>query len=72
MDGCEMDPEVKAEIAAHWPLVTIDTLEKFADFPGYRAEQLGLISFAVPGVDYEERLDPETTAFLPCSDTVAT
>lgn len=70
MDGCELDPEVQAEIAARWPLVANDTLDTLADFPGYRAEQLGLFGFAVPGVNYEESLDPEAIAFLPSACSV--
>jgi enoyl-[acyl-carrier protein] reductase / trans-2-enoyl-CoA reductase (NAD+) len=64
MDGGELDPAIQAEIAARWPHIADDTLDTLADFPGYRADQLGLFGFAVSGVDYEESVDPQVVRFL--------
>lgn len=58
-DGKELDPEVQAEVAALWDRVDTDNLHELSDFKGYREEFLQLFGFEIPGVDYDEDVDPQ-------------
>lgn len=59
LDDWEMRPEIQDEIAAVWPLIETDTLEKYTDFDGYQAEFLKLFGFGVAGVDYDADVEIE-------------
>lgn len=64
MDCDELDETVQQEIRERWFRVNTDTLTELADFPSYRADQLALFGFGVPGVDYAKDVDPTTISFL--------
>ena len=64
MDRAELDGGIQAEIGRRWNLVNTGNLAELADFPGYRAEQLGLFGFGVSGVDYARDIDPRTVTIL--------
>ena len=58
VDDWEMRPDVQAEVAALWPLVTTENLAALTDMVGYRSEFLKLFGFGVPGVNYEAEVEP--------------
>ena len=58
VDDWEMRPDVQAEVAALWPLVTTENLAALTDIVGYRSEFLKLFGFGVPGVNYEAEVEP--------------
>lgn len=58
IDDLEMKPDVQAEVAAIWPQVTTENLAELTDIVGYRAEFLKLFGFGIPGIDYEQDIDP--------------
>jgi enoyl-[acyl-carrier protein] reductase / trans-2-enoyl-CoA reductase (NAD+) len=60
MDDLELDPDVQAEVNRRWDLVTSENLSEFADLDGFRADFLRIFGFGMPGVDYDEDLDPRT------------
>lgn len=59
VDDWEMRPDVQSAISAVWPLVSTETLSRYADFEGYRDEFLKLFGFGLPGVDYEADVSPD-------------
>jgi enoyl-[acyl-carrier protein] reductase/trans-2-enoyl-CoA reductase (NAD+) len=58
IDDLEMRSEVQQEVAALWPTVTSDNLADVSDITGYRTEFLRLFGFGLPGIDYQEDVDP--------------
>lgn len=58
LDDWELSPEVQAEVARRWPLLTTETLGELADLPEYRAQFLRLFGFGLEGVDYSRDVDP--------------
>lgn len=58
IDDLEMKPDVQAEVARIWPEVTTENLPSLTDIAGYRAEFLKLFGFGLPGVNYEEPVEP--------------
>jgi enoyl-[acyl-carrier protein] reductase/trans-2-enoyl-CoA reductase (NAD+) len=58
VDYKELDPVVQQEVAALWQQVTTENLDQLTDFKGYRTAFLQLFGFEVPGVDYEDDVDP--------------
>ncbi|KQY26160.1 hypothetical protein ASD38_20670 [Caulobacter sp. Root487D2Y] len=61
LDDRELRDDVQAEVARRWSLVTTESLAQYADWPGFRAEQLRLFGFDAPGVDYAREVDPRWT-----------
>ena len=62
LDGRELAAEVQDEIRRRWPLVTTETLGELADLDGFRSDFLKLFGFGIEGVDYDEDLDPASSA----------
>lgn len=58
IDDWEMREDVQREVAALWPTVTTENLPSLSDIQGYRQEFLRLFGFGMPGVDYEQEIDP--------------
>jgi enoyl-[acyl-carrier protein] reductase/trans-2-enoyl-CoA reductase (NAD+) len=58
IDDWEMRPDIQTEVAALWPEVTTENLSELSDIEGYRAEFLRLFGFGLPGVHYEQEVDP--------------
>ncbi|MGH3827171.1 MAG: enoyl-[acyl-carrier-protein] reductase FabV [Pseudonocardiaceae bacterium] len=58
LDQRELAPDVQAEVAARWRAATSDTITEFADVDWFRDEVRRLYGFAVPGVDYDQGVDP--------------
>ncbi|HEY8932927.1 MAG TPA: enoyl-ACP reductase FabV [Rariglobus sp.] len=58
IDDWEMRPDTQAEVAALWPQVNTENLPALTDIAGYRSEFLKLFGFGLPGIDYEQDIDP--------------
>jgi len=58
LDDWELSPEVQAEVARRWPLVSTETLHELADLAEYQSQFLRLFGFGVDGVDYARDVDP--------------
>lgn len=58
IDDWEMDAATQAKVGALWDKVTTENLNDISDFEGYKAEFLKLFGFGLPGVDYDEEVDP--------------
>jgi enoyl-[acyl-carrier protein] reductase/trans-2-enoyl-CoA reductase (NAD+) len=57
LDDWELSPEVQAEVARRWPLLSTATLGELADLAEYRTQFLRLFGFAIDGVDYAQDVD---------------
>ena len=58
-DYKELDPEVQARVAELWTRVETGNIRELTDFEGYQTEFLRLFGFKVPGVDYEQDVNPD-------------
>ncbi len=58
LDDLEMKPETQAEVMRVWDSISTESLDRDADFEGYRTAFLQLFGFEVPGVDYAADVDP--------------
>jgi enoyl-[acyl-carrier protein] reductase/trans-2-enoyl-CoA reductase (NAD+) len=58
MDDRELARAIQEEVKRRWPLVTTENLGELADLKGFRADFLRIFGFGVPGVNYDEDLDP--------------
>jgi enoyl-[acyl-carrier protein] reductase/trans-2-enoyl-CoA reductase (NAD+) len=58
MDERELAPAIQDEVKRRWPLVTTESIGELADLEGFRADFLRIFGFGMPGVDYDEDLDP--------------
>jgi enoyl-[acyl-carrier protein] reductase/trans-2-enoyl-CoA reductase (NAD+) len=58
MDERELAPAIQDEVKRRWPLVTTENIGELADLEGFRADFLRIFGFGMPGVDYDEDLDP--------------
>ena len=58
LDDLEMKPETQAEVMRAWDSISTESLDRNADFEGYRTAFLQLFGFEVPGVDYGADVDP--------------
>jgi enoyl-[acyl-carrier protein] reductase/trans-2-enoyl-CoA reductase (NAD+) len=65
IDDLEMEPDVQAQVAEIWPVISSETLNTLADYSGYQNNFLALFGFGIKGVDYEE--DVEVDLPLPSS-----
>ena len=50
--------DVQAAVQKLWQQVTSENLKQISDFAGYKANFLKLFGFGLPGVNYEEAVDP--------------
>jgi enoyl-[acyl-carrier protein] reductase/trans-2-enoyl-CoA reductase (NAD+) len=60
LDDWELTEAVQREVKRRWPLVTTENLESLADLEEFRRAFLQVFGFAIPGVDYEQAVDPLT------------
>jgi len=58
IDDWEMRPDVQAEVAKVWPVVTTETIDEVSDFAGYQKEFYRLFGFGLAGVDYTAESNP--------------
>lgn len=58
VDDWEMRPEIQDAVSAIWPQVTTENLAALTDIAGYRTEFLKLFGFGLPGIDYEQDVEP--------------
>ena len=58
MDDGELAEAVQGEIRRRWPLVRSENLNQLADLAGYQADFLSIFGFGLPGVAYDEDMDP--------------
>ena len=58
MDDVELSDPVQSEVKRRWPIVTSANVAELADLEGVRADFLRIFGFGLPGVDYDEDLDP--------------
>jgi enoyl-[acyl-carrier protein] reductase/trans-2-enoyl-CoA reductase (NAD+) len=58
MDDLELAPAIQDEVKRRWPLVTTENIGELGDLEGFRADFLRIFGFGMPGVDYDEDLDP--------------
>mgnify|MGYP003574908776 CR=1 FL=1 len=59
LDNFEMEEEIQNKIAAIWPAITTENIEKLSDIEGYRNEFYYLFGFNLPGVDYDADVNPQ-------------
>jgi enoyl-[acyl-carrier protein] reductase/trans-2-enoyl-CoA reductase (NAD+) len=59
LDDLEMRPDVQAEVARLWPLVTTVNLDELSDFAGLKRDFNQLFGFDAPGVDYEAPVETD-------------
>jgi enoyl-[acyl-carrier protein] reductase / trans-2-enoyl-CoA reductase (NAD+) len=59
LDQRELAPDVQAEVMARWQAATSDNIADLADVDWFRNEVRRLYGFAVPGVDYDQAVDPQ-------------
>ena len=57
LDDWELSPEVQAEVAQRWPLLSTATLGELADLAEYRTQFLRLFGFGIDGIDYAQDVD---------------
>jgi enoyl-[acyl-carrier protein] reductase/trans-2-enoyl-CoA reductase (NAD+) len=57
LDDWELSPEVQAEVARRWPLLSTATLGELADLAEYRTQFLRLFGFGIDGIDYAQDVD---------------
>ncbi len=53
-----MRPEIQKEVDRVWPAVTTENLAELTDIAGYRSEFLKLFGFDLPGIDYDQDVEP--------------
>ena len=58
-DYKELQPDVQQAVADLWEQLQTDNIAQLTDFAGYKTEFLNLFGFEIPGVDYEEDVDPQ-------------
>lgn len=63
IDDYEMDPEVQAQVAALWKIVSTDNINELTDIVGYRRDFYRLFGFEWSDVDY--RKDVEIDVAIP-------
>ncbi len=58
LDDLELAASVQDEVNRRWPLAATENIATLGDLDGFRADFLKIFGFGLPGVDYEEDLDP--------------
>ncbi len=58
VDDLEMKPDLQAEIERIWPTVTTENLQTITDVEGYCDDFYRLFGFNLPGVDYNQPVNP--------------
>ena len=57
-DARELAEEVQAEVRRRWDIVDSDNVDALADLQRFREEFLAVFGFGLPGVDYDQDVDP--------------
>lgn len=58
IDDKEMLPDVQAAVQELWEQVSTENLKEISDFETYRSDFIKLFGFGLPGVNYDEPVDP--------------
>lgn len=58
IDDKEMEASVQAAVNELWPQVSTENLKEISDFATYRSDFIKLFGFGLPGVNYDEPVDP--------------
>ena len=61
LDGWELSPEVQADVSQRWQEATPATITDLADVDWFRTQFRQLYGFDVPGVDYEQPVEPDVS-----------
>jgi enoyl-[acyl-carrier protein] reductase / trans-2-enoyl-CoA reductase (NAD+) len=59
LDRWELDPAVQSAVADRWESITPANITEIADIDWFRGEFRRLYGFDVPGVDYDQPVDPD-------------
>jgi enoyl-[acyl-carrier protein] reductase/trans-2-enoyl-CoA reductase (NAD+) len=59
LDQWELARDVQRDLAARWQAATPENITTIADIDWFRDEVRRLYGFAVPGVDYDQPVDPD-------------
>ena len=59
LDRWELAPQTQADLAERWRSATPANITELADIGWFRAQFRGLYGFDVPGVDYQQPVDPD-------------
>jgi enoyl-[acyl-carrier protein] reductase / trans-2-enoyl-CoA reductase (NAD+) len=59
LDRWELADDVQAAVEARWRSATPETIAEVADVDWFRAQFRGLYGFDIPGVDYDQPVDPD-------------
>lgn len=59
LDRWEFEPGVQADVAKRWEAATPETIGELADVDWFRSQFRALYGFDVPGVDYDQPVDPD-------------
>ena len=58
VDEVELSEPIQGEVKRRWGVVETYNLSELADLRGFQEDFLKIFGFGIPGVDYEEDLDP--------------
>jgi len=58
VDDVELSEPIQGEVKRRWGIVATENLPELGDLPGFKEDFLKIFGFGLPGVDYEEDLDP--------------
>ena len=58
MDDVELSEPIQGEVKRRWGIVGTETLAELGDLPGFQEDFLKIFGFGLPGVDYQEDIDP--------------
>ena len=58
VDDVELSEPIQGEVKRRWGVVATQNLSELADLRGFQEDFLKIFGFGIPGVDYEEDLDP--------------
>ena len=58
MDDWEMQPDVQSDVLDLWDKIDSHNIFQISDIEGYKTSFLRLFGFEVPGIDYEEDVQP--------------
>lgn len=58
LDDLEMQPALQQQVADIWPTVTTENVKELTDIDGYCDDFYRLFGFNIPGVDYNQEVDP--------------
>jgi enoyl-[acyl-carrier protein] reductase/trans-2-enoyl-CoA reductase (NAD+) len=59
LDDLEMQADIQDQITKLWPILTSENVEQLADLQGYRDDFYKLFGFNLPGLDYNQEVNPD-------------